>query len=373
MKTIIGWIVQFLVVAALGFGVFLFLKQTGGETQSAIGAGRIEEATLNLPVINLTPQTVTPEYVSLAKVEEWQSSTLASQATGRVVSVCACFEEGQLVSQGTRLIQIDTASYEREIVDREKDLSNARADLVVAEVETEQARENYARLNLGEPNDIVLKIPELTAATLAVESADAALTIARKGLDETTVVAPFSGIITAAAVNQGDLVSNGANLGTIVGTNTFKVRFPILENQLSLARIGAEISVETTTDPMIRKTAIIKAIDIDIDQSTRLNSVIVAVQEPLEGEVLRLGRFVNGTFSSPPITNVFAIPLIALNNQTQFYEIGNDGRLMAVDTTPVYRDFRSIYVDAGDRDKVQIVSGNVLGLRTGMLVQGYEQ
>ncbi|MEE9427811.1 MAG: efflux RND transporter periplasmic adaptor subunit [Paracoccaceae bacterium] len=373
MKTALSWTAQFLIVAALGFAAFVFITKNADDSTASFDSTEIAEATLNLPVATLTPQSVTPQYVSLAKVEEWQSSTLGSQATGRVVWTCDCFEEGQMVTAGTRLLQIDATSYERDLVDREKDLGNTEADLIVAEIETVQARENYARLDLGEPNDIVLKIPELNAAKLAVLSSRAALTIAQKNLDETNIVAPFTGIISQVGALYGDLIGNGANLGTLVGTDVFRVRFPILENQLSLAQVGEDIAIETSTEPVITKTGIIKAIDIDIDQDTRLNSVIVSVQAPLDGAVLRLGRFVNGTFIGQPLSNVFAIPLIALDNESQYYQIGPDNRLIPVSAIALYRDFESVYVDAGDRANIQIVTGNAIGLREGMLVQGYEE
>lgn len=373
MKNALSWILQIIVVGALAFGAFKFLTKTEPQDEAVTATALAQEATLNLPVETLSPLDITPEYVSLAKVEEWQSSTLASEATGRVVWVCDCFEEGQYVEAGKSLLQIDNTSYTRDVVDREKDLVNARAGLLEAEADTEQARENYAALDLGEPNDIVLKLPELEAARLIVTSANAALEIAQNRLDETTIIAPYSGIISKTGATMGDLIGNGANLGTLVGTDQFLVRFPILENQLSLAQVGAEIQVETTTQPMFMKTGIIKSIDIDIDASTRLNSVLVAVQNPLEGDVLRLGRFVNGTFVGQTLSDVFAIPLIALDNEMQFFQIGEDQRLVATKVTPIYRDFTAVYIAADGRDTLNIVTGNVLGLREGMRVQGYQQ
>jgi RND family efflux transporter MFP subunit len=277
------------------------------------------------------------------------------------------------VGQGTALLRIDATSYQRDIVDREKDLSTARANYTTAQAETEQARENYARLDLGEPNDIVLKIPELTAARLAVESSEAALAIAERNLAETTVIAPYNGIISTTGVVLGDLVGNGANLGTLTGTELFRVRFPILESQIALAQVGSEITIETTTQPVISKIGIVKAIDIDIEADTRLNAVIVAVQAPLEGDILRLGRFVNGAFIGAPIEDVFAIPLNAVNNDGNYFLIGPDNRLIATTATPVYRDFQAIYVAAEGLAEIEIVVGNALGLRGGMLVQGYAQ
>lgn len=373
MKTAISWILQLLIIGALGFGAVKFLKKTDDADSAPEQAISVDEATLNLPIEVLTPLSVTPEYTSLAKVEEWQSSNLATTAAGRVIWVCDCFEEGLHVTAGTRLLQIDPISYNRDVVDREKDLVNARAKLTQAEAETQQARENYARLDLGEPSDIALKLPELEAATLVVTSAEAALAIARDKLSETNIVAPYTGIISKVGATTGDLISNGSNLGTLIGTDVFKVRFPILDSQLSLAKVGAEILVETTTQPMITKTGIIKAIDIGIDQSTRLNTVIVAIQTPTKGEVLRIGRFVNGTFAGTPVVNVFAVPLISLDNEMHFFQIGTDNRLIRTSVQPVYRDLNAVYIDAGSQSELRIVTGNALGLRDGMMAQGYEQ
>lgn len=373
MKTAANWILQLVIVAVLGYGAFVFFTKTNTDEGVEQAAPNTEEATLNLPVEILHPMAITPEYTSLAKVEEWQSSGLGTTASGRVVWVCECYEEGQVVEAGTRLLQIDTSLYKRDVINREKDLVNARTKAVQAEAEVTLARENYARLDLGAPSDIALKLPELEVARLAVDAAEAALSIARDQLAETDITAPFSGIISNAGVSVGDLVNNGANLGTLVGTETFRVRFPILENQLSLVNIGTEIHIETTTRPMIEKVGIVKAIDIDIDQTTRLNSVIVAVQSPLEGEVLRIGRFVNGTFVGTPIVDVFALPIIALDNEMYYYQLDQDNRLLRIKATPLYRDFRAVYIAADGLESLSIVTENVLGLRAGMLVQGYER
>lgn len=372
MKTALSWILQLIIVAALGFAAVKYVRLPKPEKVTDTGEVVVETA-VTLPVETLTPQTIAREYVSLAKVEEWQSSTLATQASGRVIWTCECFEEGQAVEAGTRLLQIDPTPYNRDVLDRQKDLLNARAKLTEAEAETSQARENYARLDLGEPNDIALKLPELEAAKLAVTSAEAALDIANDKLAETDITAPYAGILSKVGATTGDLIGNGANLGTLVGTDVFMVRFPMLENQLALAEIGREIRIETTTQPVIVKTGVVKAIEIDIDQTTRLNSVIVAVEGPLLGDVLRIGRFVNGTFTGAPLVDVFAVPLVALDNEMNYYVVGSDDRLEQRHADPVYRDFGAVYLDAGAQDALRIVTGSVLGLRAGMLVRGYDK
>ncbi len=373
MKTFLSWVAQIAALVALGYGAFLFLTKTDDETTAQIDQPEAAAATLNLPVVTLEPVSVTPHYVSLGKVEAWQSSNLATQANGRIVWVCECFEEGAQVSAGQRLLQVDDTAYRRDVLEREKDLGNARAALVSARADTEQARENYARLDLGEPSDVVLKIPELNAAILAVSSAEAALEIAQTALAETVVTAPYRGVISAANVTVGDLVGASSNLGALVGTDRFRVRFPILETQLDLVRIGAQIDITTTTIPVITKAGRIEAIDIDIDSATRLNSVIVSMPDPLEGEAIRLGRFVNGTFSGPTLENLFAIPLTALDIEEQYYTLDDQNRLVPMAADPVYRDFGAVYIPAGEQTQLRIVTGNVLGLRAGMLVSGYSQ
>ena len=86
----------------------------------------------------------------------------------------------------------------------------------------------------------------LDVAARAVEVADASLAVAERNLDDTVVRAPFAGIVTVKAAQEGEMVSpisagggfTRTGIGTIVDMDSLEIEVDVSENFINRVRPG---------------------------------------------------------------------------------------------------------------------------------------
>ncbi len=148
------------------------------------------------------------------------------------------FADGQDVSVGDKLVDIDDRSYRIARDQAEAEIEREQAEL--AELESERVR-NEALLPRGavtqEQVGIITAKRDMAAATLKKDKA--MLAQAELDLDFCRVTAPIAGRIGARTVNVGDLVGSGAaptTLATIVSVDPVYITFFTDERSLLVAR-----------------------------------------------------------------------------------------------------------------------------------------
>jgi RND family efflux transporter MFP subunit len=156
----------------------------------------------------------------------FQTVTLAAVRTGRLAE--RCVPEGSPVSAGERVIRIDA-----EVQARRVELSEAEAastiEIELAEVRLAVARTDLERLQ-GAREAAAATANELRSAEAAVraaelelakakfqhEQAGRALALERAILDEFTIKAPFSGVVTEHLRQVGDTIEDRESIAQVV-------------------------------------------------------------------------------------------------------------------------------------------------------------
>lgn len=134
------------------------------------------------------------------------------------------FQEGNEVSKGDLLYTIDPREYQA-------DLDSSEAALQQAQAQMAQEKSDFARSKqLSTQRVIAAQEAEkqgtaVLAAEAAVRAAQARLDRARLNLEWTEIRAPISGKISRTSVTEGNLVTNGNTLSTIVSQNPVYVYF----------------------------------------------------------------------------------------------------------------------------------------------------
>jgi RND family efflux transporter MFP subunit len=197
-----------------------------------------------------------------------RQATVSSKITGRVIEVL--IEEGQ---------NVDTA----EIVARLDD-TNARARVAqtIALLAQEQARLNAARVALANAEPLFERAQaqfdqqvisaqdfdnaktaydnvrtSLDIAERSVEVARANLALAQRDLDDTIVRAPFAGVVTVKAAQEGEMVSpvsagggfTRTGIGTIVDMSSLEVEVDVSENFINRVTPGQDVTVTLNAYP----------------------------------------------------------------------------------------------------------------------------
>lgn len=169
-------------------------------------------------------------------------SNLATTASGRVDDVR--FEVGDHVKAGAVLVRLDNRQARLSIAQAEAALATARAQAAGAE----RAR---ARLDKAAPQGAVTKADLDRAVTgqdiaeAQVAQAEVALAMAKKGLEDTVIRAPFEGLVLERHADPGEWVNTMSNavVAKIADVDPLEIALEAPEHLLGKIASGDRLSV----------------------------------------------------------------------------------------------------------------------------------
>ena len=193
---------------------------------------------------------------------------VAADISGRITRLSV--KEGDLVTKGQFLLQIDPASYEAAVQRAEAALASARAQAAQSQANFIQSQRNYdrsteiraknAQLVSEEQYETLKTTAEVNkalaeAARFQVEQAAASLRDARTSLAKTTIHAPMSGRVTRLNVEQGETAVPGtfnkdaALLLTISDMSVLETRVKVDETDVARISVGDSAQVQIDAFP----------------------------------------------------------------------------------------------------------------------------
>jgi RND family efflux transporter MFP subunit len=251
------WIAAFAVVVTVGGALYAFLPR----------AVPIQVAVAE-PVADAV---VGPSSILDASgyVVARRQATVSAKITGKVVAVG--IEEGQRVDRDEIIARLDDTNARAGVAQARAELEQSRANLVAAEVAFANAKPTFLRNELQLERAVISAQTFDTAkasydaartglevAARAVEVAEARLELAERNLDDTVVRAPFAGIVTVKAAQEGEMVSpvsagggfTRTGIGTIVDMSSLEVEVDVSENFINRvsARQPATITLNAYPD-----------------------------------------------------------------------------------------------------------------------------
>src|SRR5213082_3593476 len=152
------------------------------------------------------------------KIQPKKKVDISADITGRITRIAV--REGDLVTKGQFLLQIDPTIYQANLQQSEAVLASSQAAAVQAKANRDQADRALGRtkeLHAQNPNLVSqeqleqaqtafdIEEANLTAAQHQVDQARAAMQSARDNLRKTTLVAPMAGRVTRLAVEEGEV------------------------------------------------------------------------------------------------------------------------------------------------------------------------
>jgi RND family efflux transporter MFP subunit len=331
---------QFLIRALLPLGVLL-LGWVGYSVLSVEEEEKLrpepEVRVIKTRVVKLERQDFQTVITTNGVVRAHHEASLSAQVTGKVKTVAAGLEDGAFFREGEVLLILDDADFAGAVVTAEAQLARAKAAYSQEEAKAKQARLNWEDLGYDdEPNELVLRLPQLREAEANVKAANANLDAARRDLERTQVRAPFDGRVLALSVAIGQNISSGTNVATIFKTDFVEVRLPLPASQLAFLTLpeSAEqppLAVKLFDALNEESNAVwegqIIGTEGALDTESRELFAIARVMDPFSlgpnaGKglpPLRIGQPVRAEVEGTVIKDVFVIPRDAVRKLNRIY------------------------------------------------------
>ena len=207
-------------------------------------------------------QQLISEVNATGKIEPKKDVDISASIPGKIVKLAV--EEGDRVSQGDFLLQIDPAPYEATVANSKAALSGARSDLESARASLKQTEQTYRRkekmweersglISQDEyersKTDYDVQQTRVNAAQHQIEQAIANLARAQDDLNKTRVTAPMSGIVVRRAVEEGEVAVIGTmnNPGTVLLTiadlSVMEAELEVDETDIGSIELGQKATV----------------------------------------------------------------------------------------------------------------------------------
>jgi RND family efflux transporter MFP subunit len=188
------------------------------------------------------PPSVTVSPPLQKEITEWDQFTGQFQAVdfveirARVAGYLTeiHFQDGQTVKKGDLLFVIDPRPYEAALASMRAQLSQAEAQVDLAQVQLKRSTELRKR-DFEPASSYDQRVSDLKVATAAVEAAKAGIRTAELNVEFTRIIAPMAGRISRHQVSIGNLITGGEGgtatlLTTIVSLDPIYFNFDMSES-----------------------------------------------------------------------------------------------------------------------------------------------
>ena len=315
-------------------------------------------------------QDVTEEIQTTGQLIAKFEATIASQVSGQVTAILV--DEGEEVSEGQVLLEIDPELKMLELANAEANMSEARAQAV------ESWRDLQRIQNLNERGAISEALLDDAKTTLELtqarqKAAEARLGLAQRALADSAVRAPFSALVSLRHVSVGEFLNVGMPVLEIVALDPIEAEFSFSELDSAHVRLGQTVYLELAPFPDLVFEAEVSMIAPTIDQRTR--TLRAKALLPNSQGLLRPGLFVHVTLGMASREGVAMVPeesLLQRADGTVLYRLveGNRVERIVVESGVLRNGMVEIKegLSVGDyvvaRGQEQVSDGGVVSLRS---------
>jgi len=338
--------------AAAAIALTLALAACGSSDppKPAPAAAAYDSAAVEMRDVELT-------YTAEAVVEAVRQSTVAAQISGRIVDLR--FDVGDFVKKGEVIVRIDERAASQAVAATEAQVRQAEATLRNARAEFERSKQLVAQKFLSQA------ALERTEAEYKAAQARVSALLAGAGQAQTersfaTIVAPYSGVVSARHVELGEMAAPGKPLMTGFDPGTLRVTATVPQAQVAAIQAGAKARVEV---PSLAKWVDATQLTIipTADPRTHTTQVRLGLPPDVRGVypgVYARAHFVTGR---APALLVPRAAVFQRSELTAVYVVGEPG---APARSPQLRQVR--LGAAGDERAVEVLAGLRAGERVAL-------
>ena len=320
MKINLRRILLAIVILAGAFGAYQWNVQRKAASQAATAAAeatKVVAQTLELAptdIVVAQTQTLTQGLPVSGTLKAVNSAMVKARVVGELMDFT--LREGDRVQQGQVVARIDPTEYLARQRQAQRQVDAAMAQVEVAQ---KQFDNNKALVDQGFISKTALdtSLSNLSGAKASHLAAVAALDVARKSVDDTTLKAPLTGLIAQRLAQPGERVGLDARIVEIVDLSQLEIEAAIPPADAAAVRIGqsARLTLEGSS-------AIVQARVLRINPSAQAGSRSVLIYLGVKNSAdsrqpdsrqpdLRQGLFVQGLLSTTDIS-ALAVPVTSV-------------------------------------------------------------
>ncbi|MEM1359051.1 MAG: HlyD family efflux transporter periplasmic adaptor subunit [Bacteroidota bacterium] len=348
-----------------GMGYLTSLKEPAAKREIPKRIKRVETVTIENTAI-------ATELDVQGRLEAYNKIALFSEVGGTVEATGRPFKKGTYFKKGDVLIRIDDEEAQLNLQSQKASLMNAIArimpDLKIDYQESFGDWEGYlTNFDVDAP---IKALPEaknqrekLFIASQNLYTQYYSIKSIEERLSKYTLYAPFSGVLTTTAIDQGAVVRAGQQLGELMATGFYEMVATVPLSQLDYLKPGGQVALYSE-DLEGKWTGKVRRISDQIDPGSQTVNVYVGVS----GKNLREGMYLRGRADARTIPNVVEIDRDLLLNEREVYVVEND-TLLKLHAVVVQKFNRESVLVSGLPNGTKLLTSEVAGAFDGMRVQ----
>ncbi|MCE1243575.1 MAG: efflux RND transporter periplasmic adaptor subunit [Oryzomicrobium sp.] len=299
-------------------------------------------------------------------VMPWQETSIGAEVGGLRLSK-VLVTVGDTVKKGQPLARLDAATVETDLDAANAQLSEAQAALAQATATLERGRRLAASGGVSQ-QELTLFETQRRTAEARLSAAQAQVKRQQLRLDNTTLVAPDDGMISASSAAEGTIVSAGSELFRLIRQGRLEWRAEVKGETLLRLSPGQEVTVKSPLGPEVKGR--VRQVSPTINVTT--GNGLAYVDLPA-GTNLKAGLNVSGTISMGK-RKALALPKSAVvrdpgNGSARVLTVNDESRIDAVDIKTGRSKDGLVEIVAGLDERAQVVLKGQKGLAVGDAVK----
>jgi HlyD family secretion protein len=278
----------------------VLLAVVGGLTWFSIN--KKNQKPVEVRIEGVEKRDLTASVTASGQIQPRIKVNVSADVTGKIIRLAV--KEGDIVTKGQFLLQIDPDQATAALARAQAQLSTAKAQALQIKTGLVQAQNNYNRnLQLQKNTALGVTVEQLEqlkstvannqaqmeAAEFSVATAEAGVRDANQALSRTTIIAPMSGKITRLVVQQGEVAIQGtlnkdaATLLTISDMSVLETRVKV--DETDVARIAVGDSAIIQIDAFPDTTFVGRVIEISNSSTQGASATTAATDQAVDYEV----------------------------------------------------------------------------------------
>lgn len=310
---------------------------------------------------------------TVGTVEASSKTILSAKVSGKIIQTNPAFIPGGHVKKDDVLAYVDPSDYKVALAQIEAQLLSAKASEQIELGQQASAQKELELSSLspiGLNRSLMLREPQLAQVKATIANLEASLLNAKNNLKETTITAPYDGVITKKSAELGSFITSQSSVAEIVSSKSFWLYASIpmrslgFLNTLSQNELShLEVKLSNQHSNLHVKARIIKLLP-ELDSTTKQARVLIEIEDPFginkkagdTRQTLLLGETLGVHINTKHFNTALVLPIHALRANNTVWVITPDNKLTIKPIDILAKDEHFVLIEKGLTSEDSIIT-----------------